>query len=228
MKEQVLKTMIAVVDNTMRFSKSDFYRYDLGALAAADEKEPFLWCVRESATTLLMMSVDGEKERLNINESYRFQFMQNPTIWIDNLITVSQWSGSRLFYYNGNTLREIPTKQTAAYAKDIFTPVIEELKEYIITNFAEQDGDYTRKVDIEFCNSTFVQVMQIARTDEGAELLKTLRRFHSWSRRSKCHHVYIANDFMEKSFTFIEIAGAETNRLRGGIIYNNGRWSIHT
>lgn len=228
MKERVLKTMVAAVDNTMRFSKSDFYRYDLKTLATADEKEPFLWCVRESATTLLMMSVDEEKERLNTNECCRFQFMQNPTVWIDNLVSVSQWSGSRLFYYNGNTLREIPTERVVSYAKDIFMPVIEELKEYIMANFAEQDGGYTRKVNIEFCDNAFAEVMQIARTDEGVELLKALKRFHGRARRSADHKIYIARDFMDKSFTFVEMAGKETTRLNGGIIYNGEHWTIHT
>lgn len=227
MKEQVLKTMIAVVDETMKISKSDFYAYDLKTLVTVDATKPFLWCVRESATTLLTLDAVSEMEALRKSEKYRFSFMQNPTVWIDYFVTVAQWGG-RVFYYDGEMLQEINSKQSAAYAKDIFMPVIEELKEYTMANFAEQDGGYTRKVDVEFCDNTFAQVMRIAHTDEGAELLKTLRRFRHYSRRAKDHHIYIANDFMDKSFTFIEIAGEETNRLRGGIIYDGGHWTIHT
>ena len=94
MKEQVLKTMVGVVDKLMKFGKSDFYRYVLRTLANADEKTPFLWSVRKSATTLLMMDISEETERLNKKESYRFQFMNNPYLWIENFAEVSQWGES--------------------------------------------------------------------------------------------------------------------------------------
>ena len=227
MKEQVLKTMIAAVDETMLSSKSDFYRYDLKTLVSANETTPFLWCVRKSATTLLTMNIVDEIKRLNSNENYRFQFMQNPIIWVENFISVAQW-GSRVFHYNGEMLSEIPTKSAAAYAKDMFMPDIERLKSYVIQHFAERDGDYTQKVNVEFCDNAFAEVMQIARTDEGAELLRTLKRFHNWARRSVNHKIYIARDFMDKSFTFVEMAGNEKTRLNGGIIYDGGHWTIHT
>ena len=226
MKEQVLKTMVSVVDELMQFGKSDFYRYDLKALASADEKAPFLWSVRKSATTLLMMDISEETERLNKSESYRFQFMKNPTLWVENFAEVSQWSES-VFYYDGEELQEIPVKAAPAYAKDIFMPVVEKLKGYVNARFAQKDGDYNAKVDVHFTPDAFSQVLEIARTDEGAELLKTLRRFRHYSRRSRNHKIGVACDFVNKSFYFQEIV-ADTRKMNGGIIYNGGHWTIHT
>ena len=226
MKEQVLKTMVSVVDELMQFGKSDFYRYDLKALASADEKAPFLWSVRKSATTLLMMDISEETERLNKSENYRFQFMKNPTLWVENFAEVSQWS-ENVFYYDGEKLQKIPTKAAPAYAKDIFMPTIEKLKGYVNTYFVQKDGNYNAKVDVHFTPDAFSRVLEIARTDEGEELLKTLQRFRHWARRSRNHKISIACDFVDKSFYFQETV-ADTYKMSGGIIYNSGHWTIHT
>lgn len=226
MREQILKAMMNVVDEAMSFGKSDFYRYDLKTLASADEKEPFLWSVRKNATTLLMMDMCEEMERLREKENYRFQFMHNPTVWVDNFAEVSQWSDN-VFYYDGNELQKIATKVAPAFAKDVFMPVVEKLKGYVNTHFAHKDGDYNAKVDVHFTSDAFRQVLKIARTDEGEELLKTLRRFRHYARCSRNHKISIACDFVNKSFYFQEVV-ADTYKMSGGIIYNGGHWTIHT
>lgn len=226
MKEQVLKTMVSVVDRLMKFGKSDFYRYDLKTLANADEKTPFLWSVRKSATTLLMMDISEETERLNKKESYRFQFMKNPYLWINNFAEVSQW-GESVFYYDGEELQEISTKTAPAYARDIFTPVVEKLKSYVNAHFAQKDGDYNAKIDVHFTPDAFSHVLEIARTGEGAELLKMLRQFRHYARCSRNHKISVACDFVNKSFYFQETV-ADTYKMNGGIIYNGGHWTIHT
>lgn len=106
-------------------------------------------------------------------------------------------------------------------------PVVEKLKSYVNTHFAQKDGDYNAKVDVHFTPDAFSQVLENARTDEGVKLLKTLRRFRHYSRCSRNHKISIACDFVNKSFYFQEIV-ADTHKMNGGIIYNGGHWTIHT
>lgn len=232
MKEKVLKTMVEAVDNVMSFSKSDFYRYDLKTLANADEKEPFFWSVREGATTLLLLNAEQEREKLVKSEKYRFVFMNSPRCYIDHFIEVSKWGG-KIFFYDGEELMQVDPNEAEACIIEYFVPVVKDLKKYVTKFFAKKDGgDYTRKVDVHFCNQeTLQQFLNIARTDEGKELLKTVRSFRHLQRKAADHKAYISRDFNNKSFQFIVIAtynNGETSQYNGGIIYNGGHWTIHT
>lgn len=227
MKEQVLKTMIAAVDATMTQCKGDFYHWDLQTLAAVSESTPFLWHVGESSTHILCVDYADEKKKLSESETRRFQFMQAPFAHADYFIEMSR-CGGLTFYYDGNEIVGIPASKVKSYVKDVFTPMIEGLKKYINANFAGQDGDYKAKVNVHFSTGAFRQVLEIARTSEGAALLKTLRRFRNWARHSHNHQINVFCDFIEKSFYFQEVVDGEC-AISGGIIYDgHGYWTMHT
>lgn len=224
MKEQVLKQMMSAVDEVMRYdsSKGDFYRYDLKTLVNLDVATPFLWSVRKSATTLLTVELADEMKQAE-NEQYRFQFVHNPMLWVENFCKVLQWGG-RVFYYNGETLTETTPEKACEYARDIFTPIFAKIKEHITNFYAAQDGDYNREVEVEICRGARGEIMRIMRSDEGAKFKEILKRFRSIERRAANHTISIQKDNEEKTFTFYD----NVNKINGGIVYNGGHWTIHT
>lgn len=227
MKEQVLKQMIAVTDEVMKFCKTEFYKWDLKELTQMDEQAPFLWSVREAATTLLSIDAEHYMKRINESEGFRFTFMHSPYVYVDNFATTSKWGG-RSFYYNGNELQEIPIDKAGNFAKDVFSPVIEKLKAYVNDSFAKKDGDYEAKLPIRFsCKDTWLKALHLAKTSEGEKLLTILRSKRNMCRVAKDQYVLIGNDFDEKSFTFGEYVNDECV-LNGGILYYNEGWHSHT
>jgi hypothetical protein len=227
MKEQVLKQMIAVVDETLQHCKSDFYKWDLKELSKMNEDEPFLWSCREAATTLLSMNEHAERKLLNESETYRFSFMRFPNSRIDWFAQTSSWGG-RSFYYDGAELKEIDIDKAGNYAKDIFTPIVEHLKAFVYMKYAAVDGDYFKRLSIRFEDkTTWLNVLHIARTDEGKDLLENLRHFRHYVRTAKNQYISIGRDFADKSFTFAEMVN-DNCIMNGGVIYYHGKWNIHT
>lgn len=227
MKENILKQMISIVDETMESCKSDFYKWDLKALTNMHEEHEFMWCVRRGGTTLLAMNEDDEKRKLSESETYRFSFMHSPSCYIHNFAQYAKWSGSRTFFYDGAGLIELAADQVDEYLERYFERLVDELVRYVDVYFAAEDGDYDKKVDLHFTSAAFDDVLTIARTDEGAELLKCLHRFRHYTRAAKSHKITIGLDFTDKSFTFSEVINGKHN-MCGGIIYDHGKWNIYT
>lgn len=225
MREEILKSMIRIVDETMKFNKADFYGYDLCYLARVENNTPFIWSVRDCATTLLMVDTDREIDKLKESEQYRFQFMQNPYVYINNFCQMSQYGGN-VIYYDGYKLQSIPINEAPAKARGIFTPMVNRLKEYVNRHFG-YDGDYNAKISIHFSPESRKDILRIARTDEGEELIKTLKRFRHHARRSRNHEVKIYSDFANKSFRFHESVNDDWY-MCGGIVYRDGHWAIRT
>lgn len=227
MKEIILKQMIDIVDNTMSFSKADFYKCDLHTLSSIDEKQPFMWNVRRGATTLLTMDAQTEMERLANSEAYRFSFMNMPYCYADNFVDIAACDG-KVFYYDGETLKELPLNQVKEYVRDIYHPTIKKMIDYVNRYFAKKDGGYKKKMAVRFaCQSDWRKVLSIARTSKGTALLRTLRHFRHYQRLARDQYIVVRADFIDNSFVFAEIINGE-NKMNGGIVYDGGHWTIHT
>lgn len=219
--------MIAIVEETMETCKSDFYKWDLRTLTDIHEEQEFIWCVRRGGTTLLTMNKAEEKTKLAKSEGLRFSFMHSPYCYIDNFSQYSKWSGSRVFFYDGEKMTELKQEQVQDCLDRHYISLVNELQLYVYKYWDGIDGGHTRKVDVHFTSAAFSNVLKIARTSEGAELLNCLKRFRHYGRAAKNHKIHISLDFTDKSFMFHEAINDEM-KMNGGIIYSSGKWSIHT
>lgn len=225
MKEQVLKQMIAVVDGMKSF-KTDFYKYDLPAIVKVDESIPFMWAVGSGSTSLLLLDEKAMKKRADENERYRFHFMHNPKECLDVFKQQTEYC-PKVFWYDGNYLEQIDVARIDEYLNGTFAPIVYHVEKYIAAHYGGTDESYTEQITIEFSTGAERLVRQILATDEADKLRAVLKRFKSWPRNAKKDCVFIGLDFMEKSFTFSRIIN-DSCILNGGIIYEDGKWTMHT
>ena len=224
MKEQVLKQMVAAVDG-MKSYKTDFYKYDLPTVARADESTPFMWAVGSCSTALLLLDAQEMEKQADKDEYYRFRFMQDPKGRLD--MFKAQANGCKVFWYDGSYFEEIVPEKLGKYLRNTFAPIIQHVKKYITARYGDTDGDYTEQITVKFSSGAERLMRQIMATDEAEALCAVLGRFKSWPRMAKDDYVCIGLDFVEKSFTFSRIANGSC-RLNGGIIYDGGKWTMHT
>lgn len=224
MKEQALKQMVAAVDG-MKSYKTDFYKYDLPTVARADESIPFMWAVGSCSTALLLLDAQEMKKQADEDEYYRFRFMQNPKGRLETF--EAEANGCKVFWYDGSYFEEIASERLGEYLRGTFSPIIQHVKKYITARYGDADGDYTEQMAVKFSSGAERLMRQIMATDEADKLCTVLGRFKSWPRMAKDDYIQIGLDFVEKSFTFSRITNGSC-RLNGGIIYEDGKWTMHT
>lgn len=226
MKEQVLKSMMQVVDTTMTCSQSDFYKWDLRTLASQSEAQPFLWSAGKSSTLLLTVDVDAKVNELSANEMRRFSFMQSPFVDVDYFCESVE--SNKVFYYDGEALKELAACDARLVAQEDFKKMLRDVVMQLRNKFPNETNLYNKCPDIRFASDNVRnEVRRLLKSNEGGKLLQVLRSFRRWERRARNHEIVINRDFMDKSFVFAEIVNGEGG-INGGIIYNGGRWTKHT
>lgn len=227
MKEKALKAMIKAVDG-MKSMKSDFYTWDLRAIASADESVPFLWVCSETATHLLILDEKKMIDRAYNNEAWRFGFMANPTQELSYFAQAVSYGGD-VYYYDGmqDELQPISKEILTTLLANTFRPICKRVEATIKDAWGEIDGSYTAKLPIHFTQGARKLIREILATDEADELLQTLYRIRKWKRIARQQKIDVGIDFVNKSFSFNDVAN-DHSIMNGGIIYDGGHWTIHT
>lgn len=227
MKEQTLKAMIKAVDD-MKSMRSDFYKWDLKTLANTNDSIPFLWVCSKSATHLLVLDEKKMVDYAYENESWRFDFMANPTQELSYFAQAVSYGGD-VYYYDGmeDKLQLISKEKLTTLLANVFRPICKRAEATIKDAWGEIDGSYTAKLPIHFTQGARKLVREILATDEADELLQTLYRIRRWKRIASAQRIDVGLDFLDKSFSFNDVANADSI-MSGGIIYDDGHWTIHT
>lgn len=227
MKEQVLKAMIKAVDG-MKSIKSDFYTWDLKTLASTNESVPFLWVCSETATHLLVLDEKKMTDHAYNNEAWRFGFMANPTQELSYFAQAVSYGGD-VYYYDGvkGELRLVSKQELTVLLANVFRPICKKVEAAIKGTWGEIDGSYTAKLPIHFTQGARKLIREILATDEADELLQTLYRIRKWKRIASNQRIDMGIDFVDKSFSFNDVAN-DHSIMNGGIIYDGGHWTIHT
>ena len=223
MKEQLLKQMIAVVDEIVKYNKADFYKYDLHSLSAHETPE-FFWSVREAGTSLMVVSLNGLLDKLRKSETVRFSFMHNPNQETDWFLYLP---GKKVFHYKGELLEEVDNAKDAVCK--VWQPVRDTAIDIITKEFGEKEGRFWSVKSKVFCGSAHTaKMLYNALHGEGADSLqKILDSFHNWERLAVDEMIVITLDMNGKDFFFNQIRNG-ASVMCGGILFYDGKWHRHT
>lgn len=223
MKEQLLKQMIAVVDEIVKYNKADFYKYDLHSLSAYETPE-FFWSVRETGTSLMVVSLNSLLDKLRKSEAARFSFMHNPNQEVDWLLYLP---GEKVFHYKGGLLKEVGNAKEAVC--EAWQPVRDTVIDIITKEFGEKEKHFwCAKPKVFFGSTHTAKMLYNALHGEGADSLrKILDSFHNWERLAVDEMIVITLDINGKDFFFNQIRNG-ASILCGGILFYDGKWHRHT
>lgn len=223
MKEQLLKQMIAVVDEIVKYNKADFYKYDLHSLSAHETPE-FFWSVRETGTSLMVINLSGMLDELRKSETVRFSFMQYPDEAIGWLLHLP---GEKVFHYKDETLKEIDNVKEAVCKA--WQPVRDTAIDIITKEFGKKEKRFWgAKSNVSFGSIHTAKMIYNALHGEGADSLrKILDSFRNWKRLAVDEVIFITLDMNGKDFFFNQIRN-NVSVLCGGILFYDGKWHRHT
>lgn len=244
MTEKLLKQMISIVDKTMEFYKTDFYKYDLGSIYEHVERNDdgnlvtpeFWWEVNVSHTHLLIISEANLRNILKEDESCRFSFLRKPMsflygsfdYWIKNYN-----KQSKFYHYDPkeDVLSELSAHEAKQQIDDIAAPIGKRLYEEMVAEHPKEAELCNAHVPIKFASGNiYRRFVQLVETHpDGKKLLERIRRFRSYPRCAVNHYIQIANDFEKTDFVFSEMINDKCH-LFGGIIYSKSAhdWFLHT
>lgn len=223
MKEQILKQMIAAVDEVVRQNKSDFYKYDLHSLADLETPE-FFWSVRETGTQLLIIDRNAMLKRLRENEQCRFSFMRHPAQAPHSFL---YFPGVKTFHYEYGAMNEVEHPKGAVYS--VWNDVRKYLQDTINKEFGDKEREYWHSyMRVHFSSSDIWRKIYRSIHSEGGEsLLQILKSFRSWERTAVNEKVVISGDWSPNSFSFCQTRNDEC-AMNGGILFYDGKWHRHT
>lgn len=236
MKEELLKKMMAVVDETMTAYKSDFYKYDLKRLVDfGDDTPEFLWSVRKYGTTLRTFDEKEFVAELRKHEAARFCFMHDTESKVDSIMHLIDWSESRVFLYyrdseNHGKLVELTGQHDIIRdaAANRWHHLAAVGKGILHDEFPLELPFYNTHIPVHFAyDEVFNKAFNLIRQNKN--LLEVLKRFRDYKRTAVDEEITIGGDFMENSFTFSQSINGKTE-FGGGIIYDDRSktWEIHT
>ena len=225
MKENVLKQMIAAVDEVVKQNKSDFYKYDLHSLCELETPE-FFWSVRETGTQLLVIDRDKMLKLLRTNEQCRFSFMRYPNQALQSFL---YFPGVKTFHCdkNSGTLDEVEHPKGALYS--MWSPIRKEFMQKMREEFGDKEEKYWHSyMRVHFRSSDIWREIYKAIHSEGGEsLLQILKSFRSWERGAVNEEVIVSGDWSPNSFSFYHKRNGECV-MNGGILFYDGKWHRHT
>ena len=226
MNESVLKTMIAAVDEVVKSCRSDFFKYDLKELVGLDNPE-FLWSVRSTGTSLMIIDGNAMMKRLRNNEAARFRFMQFPNEQCDSFL---YFKPEKVFHCKNEIIIEIPTLGYENDVREIYEPVHTYLTQAVADEFGEAEAKYWwRSIPIKFSSlETRRMVLSKMRAEGGESLINCLDGFRRWSRLAVDEQIVISPEFGSNSdFYFAQIRNGSVV-MNGGILFYDGKWHRHT
>lgn len=223
MKEQVLKQMIAAVDEVVKQNKQDFYKYDLHSLSDLETPE-FFWGVRETGTQLLVIDRNDMLKRLRENEQCRFSFMRHPAQAPHNFL---YFPGVKTFHYDNGVMNEVEHPKGAVYG--VWNSVRKYLQDTIDKEFGDKEREHWHSyMRVHFSSSDiWCEIYKAIHSEGGESLLQILKSFRSWERGAVKEKVVISGDWSPNSFSFSHTRNGE-RVMNGGILFYDGKWHRHT
>lgn len=242
MNENLLKSMVSVVDKIMQRYKTDFYRHDLAGLYMAltqisYKRLNFWWVVNPTHTHLLILNDNLWTKRLDESQGFRFYFGKSPEDAVAGIILRSaEDEGSVIYHYDASVYADgfVHEWRGGVAAKEFMLkhiqPTLDRLSAYLAENYPNEAKWYNRPVAIKFASASVrSDIMNILRTEEGKSLLERLHQLKNWCRVSDDHKIVIGGDWSFKTFSFGEYIKGKAG-VFGGIVYDKEKheWGIHT
>lgn len=215
MKEELLASMAEIVAR----EGGDMRDFENCTKAFIEELEyleyPIIWVLSKSGSNLFLLG--AYKAIFYEHESERYAYARGIKPF-DCLIEYHRIVGidHKKFLIDEEGIREISREETIELVSDIV--------ETAVTQWDAQYGPLPkyRPIEVRFNGITLTELRQLLAKDaeeDNGTLLKCLRRFHAWDRRSKSHIVQIYWDRQNHEFSFGEYVDGK-GRLYGGIIYH--------
>ena len=224
MKEQIIKQMTNVVRDLMTSFQNDFFKYDMDLLENYDGK--FLWFVGSAHTHLARIDEQHLYDMMCKPSGERFIYallQRNNTN--DSCLTVLV--NDAIFYYDGDRMARITHDEACRIWKAI--------KDFALFQWVVKTGKplpKSMKVPIKFnCSLSYVKEQLRFSAENGYNLLEQLKHFRHYIKLNSSHAIYIGRDSANHSFTFAscyEEDGDSHCSTNGGLIFYDGKWSIHT
>ena len=223
MEERVLKQMITAVDEVVRTNKSDFYKYDLHSLSDYNTPD-FLWSVRETGTSLLVIDRDKMLRKLRENEQCRFSFMQHPNLALHSFL---YFPGVKTFHYVDGVMNEVEHPNDSA--SDIWNDVSMYLQEIVNKEFGDKERKHWHShMRVHFSTPTiWHSIYEAVHSEGGDSLLQILKSFRDYERGAVDEKIVIAGDWSPSDFSFYHERNGECI-INGGILFYDGKWHRHT
>ena len=228
--DKLILQMCAIVERKMTAFKSDFYKYDVNSVMKTGSDINAIWCVTASSTSLEMLNLKYLMEAMG-NPAFRFGCMAKEKnyeyIMAGAFYCMERSCDAEVYHISGGTLTRL---QNVHALYDIVIPYYTFLRRSIKVTYPDELKYYGKKIPIRFSShECFAEVLRIARTEEGKNLIEVLKTFRRNARISADEYISIGRDFCEKSFTFADVTDDKC-RLNGGIIYDKDSctWSKHT
>lgn len=213
MRTDILNQMEAVVNETMKHYKTDFFNHDKPRIASPEFKFPAIWIVGEAHTCRLELG--NFKDLFNEAEIVRYHYVRdnNPYRYYceDGFYKHDKW-----FLIQETGLQPITREQAVSAIYDYVNPAVQAW----IAEHGPLPKDTKVPVKLHGISiSELKELIQDCRNHDNDSLLSCMKRFHNFARISSDQRIEIYYNKAWNEFTFCEYVG-DKQRLVGGIIFH--------
>ena len=197
----------------------------------SSKSEPFLWFVRESGTTLILLGITSFCQKYD-KEQNRFDYFREGLSPDEILISFYEnREDAKCFYWDGYDFREISITE----ARTVYDNVMDGVGDFLRTKYAYEAAICKDELEIQFVSCVvkkkFEKSIAYAKSLGDTSLERCLWCLSKYSRKAVDHYIEISKDFTEHGYLFSEKIN-HVVVLNGGIIMNpnatKDRWGINT